>query len=551
MIRIMFGGEDDDDFTPNPSSKLASLFGFGKTSSEEGNASLTYTAPKQPKKSRTESQNSKASEVTPPSTSSSAPKLSIILVKAVSTYKLAEGNYNAQGKLGAAVLGNAQTKMYQLLLYKGKQQHVTSCRITAQFHLVRRVQGMDTRGRDDSDDDTPLVPEKAISHASALQWTEGLMDYLEQQDAPLANKLIGLARANSVKNESEKQLLTQDLLFGVGSGANEGDMVEIRYVVNPTNDGKQLDEIENTMQAEKPVRVKLSKGGWEEGILGASKGCKRMIMLPPGFESPWKGIVSTHCGVVVEVEVGRFKSMRPADSGDSTDDTSIKARGESISEALTNSPKTHKASIISRMARMGQATLPLKGAVPCNPSDSEETEEETSVVNKAPAKTRVPKNRPSVEKPVQNTMLPPPQHVALYQPRANGSMTYMQPPYPMQTVSSPQMYPVNTPPAMPSPESHMSILLAEGRTQNAELRMGVAKIADKVDQVLMKVRKVANVTLFYYLFIFITHVVQKSKKGAINWSEIPIIVNTLSPSHFCTIQVQKPRLFRYSSSHYF
>ena len=26
------------------------------------------------------------------------------------------------------------------------------------------------------------------------------------------------------------------------------------------------------------------------------------------------------------------------------------------------------------MARMGQATLPLKGAVTCNPSDSEETE---------------------------------------------------------------------------------------------------------------------------------------------------------------------------------
>ena len=58
----------------------------------------------------------------------------------------------------------------------------------------------------------------------------------------------------------------------------------------------------------------------------------------------------------------------------STDDTSIKARGVSISEALTNSPKTHKASIISRMAKMGQATLPLKGATVCDPSDSEEIE---------------------------------------------------------------------------------------------------------------------------------------------------------------------------------
>ncbi|PSN45320.1 Jerky-like protein [Blattella germanica] len=50
------------------------------------------------------------------------------------------------------------------------------------------VQGI-PKEKDDNDDDTPLVPENAISHATALQWTEGL-DYLEQQDAPLADKLV-------------------------------------------------------------------------------------------------------------------------------------------------------------------------------------------------------------------------------------------------------------------------------------------------------------------------------------------------------------------------
>ncbi|PSN46740.1 hypothetical protein C0J52_00867 [Blattella germanica] len=55
--------------------------------------------------------------------------------------------------------------------------------------LVRWDQGIPEE-EDDSDDNTPLVPEKAISHESALQWTEGLMDYMEQQDVPLADKLV-------------------------------------------------------------------------------------------------------------------------------------------------------------------------------------------------------------------------------------------------------------------------------------------------------------------------------------------------------------------------
>ena len=46
------------------------------------------------------------------------------------------GNYNSQGKLGVALLGNTATKTYQLLLYKGKQQHITTCRINTQFQFI-------------------------------------------------------------------------------------------------------------------------------------------------------------------------------------------------------------------------------------------------------------------------------------------------------------------------------------------------------------------------------------------------------------------------------
>jgi hypothetical protein len=72
------------------SSKLASLFGLGK-SSQDGNTTLTYTAPKQPKRGHNvESQNVKGQTAGQSSgqVAPSTAKLSIITAKAVQTYKL-------------------------------------------------------------------------------------------------------------------------------------------------------------------------------------------------------------------------------------------------------------------------------------------------------------------------------------------------------------------------------------------------------------------------------------------------------------------------------
>jgi hypothetical protein len=67
-----------------------------------------------------------------------------------------------------------------------------------------------------------------------------------------------------------------------------------------------------------------------------------------------------------------------------------------------------------------------------------------------------------------------------------------------QAVSNQQLFPlphtaISTPPAISSPDGHLSVFLSEARTQNSEVRMGIAKVTDKVDQVLTKVRDTCNV----------------------------------------------------------
>jgi hypothetical protein len=49
---------------------------------------------------------------------------------------------------------------------------------------------------------------------------------------------VGLARSNAVGDQGDHSLMTQDLLFGIGSAATEGDVVDVRYIVFTLTAGK-------------------------------------------------------------------------------------------------------------------------------------------------------------------------------------------------------------------------------------------------------------------------------------------------------------------------
>lgn len=518
----MFGAADDDDleFNPAAGSKLASLFGLEKTP-ERGNASLTYTAPKQPKQHSNDdgahpSRRPSTRGSTPTSVAPASNKLSLICVKAVTSFKLEDGSYNPQGKLGLALLGNSTSRLFQLYLYKGKQQHITTVKITPNFQFTVQPHLYATF-YDDRTQNWSIMFEK-------------------KEDAFEFTTQVAVARYRSA-NPSEENVIIQELLPGTGDSFKDGDAVQLQLAAQPfvVDSVLAVDPRQSLIQC--ALSHKLSSTGWASGLMGASPGSVRVLLVPIHTPLPWLNskrdepllIEATISTIPLEVHSPKelpsndekfLKASAPASSVDSAvdssaEDSSVRARGASIKEALTSSPRSNKASIISRMARMGQATLPLKGAVVCNPSDSEETEEESGNIGtvKPPLKARPGKSR-SVSS--SHRQQPSSSHTSPI--AGNASTVTMMQAQPLWnqhqqnvmrtasdgsivqimasegqlvSMSSQQQLPLmassNTVMSPTDPTQHLSMFLSEARIQNTEMRMNLSKFSDKIDQLVTKV----------------------------------------------------------------
>ena len=66
-----------------------------------------------------------------------------------------------------------------------------------------------------------LIPDNRISHSSALEWTENLLDYLEQQDDSLLSDKLLLRKLRSTIRKKEsaslKQKTIKDYYFNYSS----------------------------------------------------------------------------------------------------------------------------------------------------------------------------------------------------------------------------------------------------------------------------------------------------------------------------------------------
>lgn len=522
----MFFDKDDDDqdfLSPSGGSKLASLFGMDTTHNKGGNESLTYTAPKQPKKENL---------TTGPS--GNAPDLTMACI--VQTYKYVENDYKHQGKLGAAILSNYATSDYRILLYISKQKQVTNVQISKNFAFTMQANNY------------------AMFYDTSRQGWSILFE--SQQIAHKFGKEVALAKANSCAGSLDSVII-QDLTPGEGGSLEVGDSAEVKYSGWLYTNHKLGQMFDSNINSDKQFRFKLGKGkvikGWETGIVGMKKGGRRFLIVPPVLAYGEQGMgdkVPPNSTLIFEIEMIRVKLAhgdsttpeRPSaensapqtpattDSNNSRDtdgaptEETVKSRSRSINEQLAQSPKSDKARLISRMAKMGQPMLPRVGTIPATTTDSEG--EEIPVSSSSDGDIMPPNNPEPPQKSscqsagnsqakvhTTNAMpmhsnpyslgLPTTQQLAVYQnphvpPQTNAISSGMHPQIspvhpmaPFQTTPPQplynQPYPPQTYPApVSSADVHVPVILSESRQHSAEMRLAMSSVSEKVDKILNK-----------------------------------------------------------------
>ncbi|XP_052092895.1 FK506-binding protein 15-like isoform X4 [Mytilus californianus] len=526
---MFFSAEDDDqDFASGGSkSRLANLFGIDKQSSQGGNESLTYTAPKQPRPKE------------PAPQTEGAP--GVLFASAVNAYKYVDGKYASQGKLGAAILANHTSLDYRILLYVSKQQQVTNAKITTAF--IFTVQSNNYA---------------IIYDDSRLTWS---LNFDSEQNVQLFAKNVALAKALSAGSALET-VISQDLNVGEGTSVETGSSVEVKYTGWLLSNNTFGQEFDSNAKSDKMFRFQTGKGkvikGWDTGVVGMKKGTKRILIVPPSLGYGNKGAgskIPPNSTLIFEITVIRIKGAKgaspsPSPIPDSTpspvndqEEHTVKERTKSISDQLstTATGKSGKARLISKMAKMGQPILPMMGgATPVEIEDDSGEEEEGSIEPQSPqpiaesppqhhsTKPKFTKPKPVHPHPTQPMVqtipqqyiqqqqpgmsqpafvqnLPVAQQLAVYQPQQQG---FAQPQMQPQTTMG--QFPAGQPPIYnpqyqqqpeqlhtqsadkTPPDTQILPVLTENRQQTTELRISMGKVSDKVDRILEKVESMQN-----------------------------------------------------------
>uniref|UniRef100_A0A4W5PGQ3 peptidylprolyl isomerase n=1 Tax=Hucho hucho TaxID=62062 RepID=A0A4W5PGQ3_9TELE len=508
--------EDGDFLSPTGGTKLASLFGLDQAASQ-GNESFQYTAPKQPRKTSNPGPPAQKPAVPP-----GAP--AVLLATAIHAFKYLNGQYQKQGKLGAAVLGNQTTKEYKLLLYISQQKQVTAAKIHVGFIFT-------------------VQPNNYCTFYDDQRQNWSLMFDTEKAAADFC-KEVCLAKVNSAP--SLDMVVVQDLTLGEGQGVENGDSLEVTYTGWLLQNHAIGQVFDSNLNKDKLLRLKLGAGkvikGWEEGMVGMRKSGRRLMVIPPSLGYGSQGVanrIPADSTLIFEAELRRVKlakdsgsdrasagsrdsaasspapsvenlgpdlpagpALPPATSPGRPGEPPLRAKSNSISEQLTN-PDATKAKLISRMAKMGQPMLPFMAGPSFQP-DSSDSEMEDPRVKERPAAPSPVQISPAPQAPVQvlshphgappSALMPVAMTTASPQPVMSCSAHAFQPyTYPQSSMSPSQlqpmgqMYPTQAGPYMGVTGEVTSFLMAEARQHNTEIRLAVGKVADKVDQLASKV----------------------------------------------------------------
>ncbi|KAL6267771.1 hypothetical protein P5V15_000840 [Pogonomyrmex californicus] len=443
----IFRDDDESDFVPSGGSNLAAIFGLqSKFPDSQSNKQAV-------KKSNTRYNIQQTV---------SSSKTEVLIAKAVHAFKLQNGQYASIGKLGMALTGNMTTRVYQIILYKTKQEYISVATVTRDFVYTVQVNNYASY-YDNNKENWSILFEN----------NESYIEFATE---------VGLARYFATQERGES-VIYQDLMpSDKDMIAKEGDNICIKYFVG-TNIVQPF-KINFAMSQTMIVEISTDEN-WERILLGSGKDLKRILFLPPSKQISLGPGFPKERDVMLIIEV-----------------TDIRMQEENIPSSKSST--SGKAAIISRMAKMGQSILP-KMPLPST-TDSEDTEDD--VPHKSPRHKRIEQSegtsqkknllhessdeRKVTQKVTESRTELPTIDSSTYQPLVvTPSLTpQWTPPYFGHYVTMDnQMYPVSqtvnrTIPATLDPGINM--LLSETRIANAEIRMGISKISDNVQKLLDK-----------------------------------------------------------------
>ncbi|XP_046610159.1 FK506-binding protein 15-like isoform X2 [Neodiprion virginianus] len=443
--------EDDDDFTSPAGSNLAAIFNTSQNTQENARNSPSRLA-----------------SVKQSISDQSQSKKEVILAKAVYAFKLQNGQYVSIGKVGIALTGNVLAKQYDIILYKGTQNYLSVAAITPDF--IYTVQDHNYASYYDTNKNNWSI--LFGNKESSIQFA----------------REVCLSTYFSRPVRIDNNVIYQDLNapMEVTSIAKEGDGISMKYITSVD----MAQPLKMDMNLKQTITLEISKDdNWERLLIGTSIGLRRMIILPSSKQIGLGPSFPKDKEIIMEIEV-----------------VSILAKAEPLLQTTKTPDVSQKATIISRMAKMGQSILPKLPT--STTTDSEDTEEE--VFHKTTRHKRVEStestlpvkhsySKPSLDAPTQKKILNRGElmsstlSIATQRPVMSASTlaTQWTPSQIQQYVSiDGQLLPVQqqtiAQPIPPSMDPSLNVFLSETRTQNTELRMGLAKIGDNVQKLLDK-----------------------------------------------------------------
>lgn len=277
--------------------------------------------------------------------SSTPPKAEVIIAKVVHAYKLENGQYSLVGKLGIALAGSS-LQNYLLILYKTKQEHLSVVTLTRDFAYSIRDNNYVTYYDGNKDNWSILFDstESSIEFAREI----AISKYF----------LLG---------KIQDSVFSQDLVASKSSespNAEENDELELTYTIIQTI----TQPLKSSLHQPQTLRIRITRDdNWERSLIGVSKSLKKLLILPPSKQiSLGPGYPREH-DIAIELEVLEI----------------IKPEERKKPSSPKHATPVGKASLISRMAKMGQSMLPN---LPSTTTDSEDTEDEVQV--KSPRRVR-------------------------------------------------------------------------------------------------------------------------------------------------------------------